>query len=592
MHRIRIIAMNNVYNLTSLSDNSQLASAIQVLLVEPDAQKTQRIKQYLGTCNAFVVNVDRARSLRNVLSLIKASSYDILLLSLNHNQKQNLNAIQRARRANPDLPIIILSDTNDEVLSLQGLKHGIQDWVALDEIQPEALIRVVRHAIERQKIIRDLENQRQRAHQIATHDPLTGLPNRILLNDRLNQAINRIDRYGSLLALVYLDLDRFKIVNDSLGHSMGDALLKEVATRLSACIRKSDSLARISGDEFIFILDNLKSKRIACTISAKILKSLSTAFYIKGHELFISGTVGVAYYPKDASTAEGLVNAADSAMYSAKENGRNGYRVYSEELISAAVAKFDLENRLRSAIQRQEFELHYQPQVDVETNRVIAVEALVRWKNTENQIVDASEFIPLAEETGLILPLGSWVLRRACHQMNEWRKSGYLNTKIAVNLSALQLTQNELFEEIIDILKETELPPEFLDLEVTETSLMENPHDCADLLGRLKNKGISITIDDFGTGYSSLSQLRSLPINTLKIDQSFIRNMENDGTDVIITRTIISMAKNLKLNVIAEGVETQDQLNLLAENSCRNMQGYFFGKPCPAKQCAQWLTVN
>lgn len=441
-------------------------------------------------------------------------------------------------------------------------------------------------------ICRDITERKQaedQLYRLAHHDTLTELPNRILFLDRLQQAKALANRYRHQLAILFLDLDRFKIINDTLGHPVGDKLLQKVAKRLSGCVREVDTVARIGGDEFTVILVNIDTVDDVKRIAQKILHSLSVPFTIDTYELFITTSIGIALFPSDGDNLDTLVKKADIAMYHAKGEGRNNYQFYTPQMDANADKRLLLETSLRKALDQHEFRIYYQPKVDIVTKKIIAMEALLRWEHPTLGLVSPAEFIPLAEETGLIIPIGEWVLRAACLQNKEWLALGLPRMRVAVNLSGYQFQQRNLLEIIREILDETGLDAELLELEITESVIMQNPDFAVSVLNELKDLGIHISIDDFGTGYSSLAHLKRFSINTLKIDKSFVRDVEINAADAAITTAIIAMGNSLNLKVIAEGVETEGQLNFLSENNCDEVQGYLFSTPMPAREVAEFL---
>jgi len=415
----------------------------------------------------------------------------------------------------------------------------------------------------------------------AYHDMLTRLPNRTLLNDRLSQAITYARRNKTKLSVMFLDLDRFKIINDTLGHIVGDHLLQAVAMRLKRCLREGDTLARLGGDEFTLLLPDVNNRHDAKLIAKKIIKSLTDPFQIDNHELFISTSIGISQFPEDGNTIESLIKHADIAMYSVKDSGKNNYQFYDNKMIHAYSNNLSLENDLRRALDGEQFEIYYQPQINIETQKIFAMEALIRWNHPERGMINPCDFISLAEETRLIIQIGNWILQNACEELKNWRMLGFNDIRIAINVSAIQLEQNYFVEFVLEQLTKNEIPSEYLEIEITENTLMHDTDAGVDKLRELSEHGIKIAIDDFGTGYSSLNYLKHLPIDTLKIDQSFIRDMSKSEEDSSIIKAIISMAKGLKLNIISEGVETQEQLEQLKLWRCKNMQGFLFGKPMP-----------
>jgi diguanylate cyclase (GGDEF)-like protein len=425
--------------------------------------------------------------------------------------------------------------------------------------------------------------------QLINYDTLTGLPNRSLLHDRLKLAISQASRGRELVGVLFLDLDRFKSINETLGHRIGDRLLKTVAKRLSACVRESDTLARLGGDEFVAILVGVNTAEGITTVAKKILMLISEPIYIDDQEIYTSASIGIAVYPMDGEDSHTLLKHADLAMYQAKELDRNNFQFFSREMNIKVLERMMLENSMRKALEREEFFLVYQPQVDARTGIITGMEALIRWQHPDLGLLAPDKFIYLAEETGFIVPIGEWVLRSACRQNRAWQRQGLPSVRVAVNLSAKQFGQYHLDEMIASTLLETGLDPEWLELEITESAIMKNAEENAIILHKLKEMGVSLAIDDFGTGYSSLSYLKHFPISRLKIDRSFVRDITTNPDDAAIAEIIIAMAQTLKLSVIAEGVETRAQMELLSFNNCIEMQGYLFSRPVPAEQFAKFL---
>lgn len=437
--------------------------------------------------------------------------------------------------------------------------------------------------------ITDRKLAEKRVETLAYYDSLTGLPNRSLLYDRVTQALAQARRTKKKVAVLFLDLDRFKFINDSLGHSVGDLLLKEVAGRLTDCVRSKDTVARNGGDEFVVLIEDLSEPQEVEDVADRILEELSSTFLIAGHSLQVSCSIGISLSPENGSDRETLIRYADQAMYAAKENGRNTYRFFNADLNADIERRTSTENDLRSALKRGEFFLTYQPQMVIETGELAGFEVLLRWQHPDKGLVPPDLFIGIAESTGLILPIGEWVLRTACAQAKRWLDMRLLRTPIAVNISAVQFRQNNFCDLIVRILKETGLPPELLELELTESLLLSNKDSMLSVLQQLRQLGVGLAIDDFGTGYSSLSYLKQFHVQKLKIDRSFIKDITTDAEDAAITAAIIDMGKNLNLRVIAEGVEHDGQLEFLRGHRCDEIQGYIFSKPLIAAKVEEML---
>jgi diguanylate cyclase (GGDEF)-like protein/PAS domain S-box-containing protein len=437
--------------------------------------------------------------------------------------------------------------------------------------------------------ITDRKRAEQELEQLAHYDKLTALPNRAMLQDRLAQALLRAKRADTLLAVMFLDLDRFKEVNDSLGHAVGDELLREVAQRLTGCVRATDTVARLGGDEFTILLEGVRNVEEIDRVATKILTAVTRPLRIGAHELYMSTSVGVTVYPLDDQDPDTLLKNADMAMYQAKQEGRNNVQYFSAEMAMRSGRKMDLTTRLRHAIERGEFTPHYQAVVDIATGRVRGMEALIRWHNAELGMVSPAQFIPIAEDTGLIVPIGEWMLRAVCRQMRAWRRAGCAPGYVAVNLSPRQFRQADLVDMVARVLREARVPPRELELEITESTIMHRTEEAIVNLRRLRRLGVRIAIDDFGTGYSSLAYLQRFPVHTLKVDQSFVRDIRSDKDQAAIVTAVIGLAKSLKLTALAEGVETREQLAFLKAHGCDLYQGYLHSRPAPAPEAEALL---
>jgi len=512
-----------------------------------------------------------------------------------------LSAIARRISTEKNFALRVAGRRRDE------LGHLISDFnCMLDEIQArdeqlktyqaELEDRVAMRTRELEIANNELATSKEQAEAVAKrmeyhahHDALTGLPNRILLNDRIRVGLAQAHRQQNMLALLFLDLDRFKIINDSLGHTIGDQLLRIISQRLKICLREGDTVARLGGDEFMVLLPDIRSASDAGKIGTKIIRSLTEPVSCHGHELHITTSVGISVYPFDGSDAETLVKHADISMYRAKEIGRNKLVYYTAEMNAGSRKKLTLETNLRSALEKQQLHLVYQPKIDITRNTIIGVEALLRWDHPTLGYVSPLDFIPIAEESGLIIPIGEWVVRTAFSQLREWHDAGFGDLTMAVNLSSAQLSRPGL-EDILDsALANSGISADKVELEVTENVAMHNIGSATITLEKLKNKGMSIAMDDFGTGYSSLGYLRKLPVDTVKIDRSFVSEIPESKDDALIAQTIIAMAHSMNLSLVVEGVENVRQLNFFRQQGCRVVQGYLFSKPVPAADILRML---
>lgn len=446
--------------------------------------------------------------------------------------------------------------------------------------QPAALL-IIKDVSMRKKADEMLRENEERLSFLAHHDSLTELPNRTLCNDRLEQAFARARRSGNLVALLYVDLDRFKNINDSLGHEAGDLLLKEVSLRLRYWVRETDTVARIGGDEFIIVLDNLDDSKYAAVVAQKLLSIFANPIRVLDHELYVTISIGISIFPTNSQDVDGLTKCADAAMYNAKELGRNNFKFYTNEMNRRTDELMELERDLRRAVEQDRLILHYQPQLALETGELIGMEALLRWQHPIRGLIPPNHFIPLAEENGTIVTIGEWVIREACRQNKQWQDAGYRPFKVAVNISPRQFRHGNLARVVSHALEATGLEPAWLELEITESMIMQNLESALSIMNEITEMGVDLAIDDFGTGYSSLGSLRHFPIRRLKIDKSFIRDITQNPHDEAIASAIIALAHTMKLDVIAEGIESGEHLSRLRQLGCEQGQGYLFSKPHP-----------
>ncbi|MDP2265235.1 MAG: EAL domain-containing protein [Thiobacillus sp.] len=453
----------------------------------------------------------------------------------------------------------------------------------------QANAHLVTASIEAHKLTEQVQVAKDKLDHLVHYDTLTDLPNRTLLQDRLGQAIELARRQGRQLAVMFMDLDQFKHINDSLGHAMGDLLLQSVAQRLAGCVRHSDTISRQGGDEFVLLLPYIEHAEDAALSAQKVLAALVQPHCIDGHNLHIGASIGISIYPDDGRDAETLIKCADSAMYHAKASGRNDYKFFEQSMNVRAVERQAIEGGLRGALKRQEFVLHYQPKINLQNGAIVGVEALIRWQHPQRGMVSPAQFVPIAEDCGLILPIGRWVLREACNQAQTWLQAGLPPITVAINASAPEFHAKDFFENSRATLEDASLEPCYLELELTESVLMRDAEATNAVLQALADLGVKLAVDDFGTGYSSLSYLRKFPIDTLKIDQSFVNQMIGNPDDAAIVSAVIGMAKSLRLRVIAEGVETPEQAAFLRARQCDEGQGYHFGRPMAAEALAALL---
>jgi diguanylate cyclase (GGDEF)-like protein/PAS domain S-box-containing protein len=470
---------------------------------------------------------------------------------------------------------------------------GVMEFFHRDVRQPDAMLLQIAESIGSQIGQFIVRMQAEEAVKfVAMHDSLTQLPNRMMFNLRLEHALQHAARQGTRLAVMFIDLDRFKIINDTLGHESGDLLLREVAQRVTDSLRAGDMVARLGGDEFVVLLEDVPDAANVATVAEKLIDALTESFDITGREVHVTASIGICSYPTDAPDIPSLMRFADIAMYRAKEQGRNTFQFYSDHFNVHSVERLTLESQLRGALARDELVLHYQPVLEAKTGRISGMEALVRWQHPETGLLEPGKFIGIAEETGLIVPIGEWVLATACTQQRNWLEQGLPPVRVAVNLSPRQFMHRHLIDDVMKVLAETKCDTRYLELEITEGTVMHNAQHAVSLLARLKEMGIRIAIDDFGTGYSSLAYLKRFPIDSLKIDRSFVCDVPRDAGDTAITQAIIAMAHNLGLKTIAEGVETAEQLDFLRDHGCDELQGYYFSKPLSAQDATALLVAS
>ncbi|HEY6008859.1 MAG TPA: EAL domain-containing protein [Geobacteraceae bacterium] len=520
------------------------------------------------------------------LDLFNAQRPEIIVTDIRMPVMNGIQMARKIRAIDRTARIIVLAAVSDTAFILEAIEVGINHYV-VKPVKMDRLYAAIEQCLDSIRVERQLRNQDEYIRQMAYYDPLTGLPNRLLFNELLNQSLAQAHRHNHdrLLAVLFLDLDRFKLINDTLGHTVGDQLLQAVARRLKECCRRDqDMVARRGGDEFIILLPELETPQGPVRIAQKIIDAFASPFILPEHELFIGTCIGISLFPDDGTDGDTLIRNADMAMYRAKEEGRNRYHLYNPSLNAKASQRLAMETSLRRALERHEFFLNYQPKINVKTGRVVSFEALVRWQHPELGLIPPKQFIPLAEETGLIVPLGEWVLRTACAQNRAWQDAHYPPMRVAVNFSPRQFQMFRLADMVESVLTETNLDPHWLELEVTEGIMLQNVESSIMTLRRLSDLGIHIAIDDFGTGYSSLSYIKKLPINTLKIDQSFVSDITVNTDDEAIATAVVTLAQSLGLNVVAEGVEMVEQAQLLDSLDCSEMQGYFFSRPLPADE--------
>lgn len=545
---------------------------IRVLLVEDNPADARLIREYFKELRETPFLVSDADCVAVAIDHIAERHFDVILLDLSLPDSHGLETLHSMHTHAPNMPLIVLTGLDDDELALTAMRYGAQDFLIKGKFDIHLLNRTIRYTIERKRAQAEIK-------KLAYYDMLTGLPNRVLFADRLKQAIVMAERDNRDVALLFLDLDHFKNVNDSIGHTYGDRLLKISADRIQHCLRNSDTVARIGGDEFVVILPLVSGAEDVSKVAGKILDTLRKPVQFEEYEIYTSASIGISMFPTDGTSVDDLLKNADIAMYQAKEGGRNNFQFFSRDMNAQALTRQLIESSMRQAISRDEFYLVYQPQFNIGSRTIVGLEALLRWQHPQKGSIYPLQFINIAEETGMIIPIGEWVLRTACRQAKIWHDAGAPWLRIAVNISARQFKQDTFVDLVRSILDESGLPPACLELELTESTIMEHASRNIQALQDLKSLGIKLSIDDFGTGYSSLSYLKHFPIDRLKIDRSFVRDISTDGDDAAIAEAIIVMAHSLKLDVVAEGVEQEEQLDFLNSRNCDMFQGYLLSHP-------------
>lgn len=565
-----------------------------VLLIESNPAESRLIRKMFKHQGSFAFTLFQVDSMESAEKHLAEHPADVILLDVAIPGAQSLETIRHIITTARNSSLVLLSSPNDESLAMQAMREGAQDYLLKGQIELRGLMRVLHNAVERKTVEAALFNEKLRAlaeqiTNLAERDALTGLPNRLLLSDRLEHAIARAARNKGLIAVLFLDLDGFKHINDSLGHSAGDKLLQSVAKRLLDCIRTPDTVSRQGGDEFIVLLQDVQQPEDVSNAAGRILKAVAEPHSIDRHDVHVTASIGISIYPANGRDAAGLIENADTAMYQAKEAGRQGYRFFEPEMNARAMQRQSIEKDLRQALKRHELQLFYQPRIDLRSGAIAGAEALLRWLHPKRGLILPLQFIPIAEDSGLILPIGAWVLREACTQARAWADAGMFLKNMAVNISAPQFRSESFLEDLAAILHLTGLDAKFLNIEMTERVVMERTDLAAPILQVLRNRGVRVSVDDFGTGFSSLSQLRKLPLDALHIDQSFVRQITASPVDTAVISAIVAMGHSLGLRIIAEGIETAEEAAFLKRQECDEAQGFYFGRPMPAGEFSTLL---
>jgi diguanylate cyclase (GGDEF)-like protein len=555
---------------------------MKLLLVEDNFDDADFLSASLRRHRVQDLDLRHVATLRDAVHHLGAERFDVVLLDLHLPDGSGLECIDAIQAADSSTPIVVLSGQDDEKFALSILNRGVQDYLVKWEGETRTILRSIRYAVERKR-------SEMRLNYLAQYDPLTEIPNRQYFNDQLKRAIARARREGKKVGLFFLDLDQFKVVNDTLGHNAGDKLLREMARRLRSSIRGGDVLARLGGDEFAVLLEGLTGALEAEVVARSILEVIAEPFQIDGREVKVTTSIGITIYPNDNSDTATLLKNADIAMYQAKEKGRNNFKFFTERMHDELLAYHELEQDIRDAISRELFTLAFQPKVNLVTRKLQGLEALLRWNCENRGNVSPSEFIPVAEQSGHIVPLGHWVFSEVCRTINRWQAKGLPIVPVSVNVSARQFQQPDFYRRVADTLNRHAINPSLIEIELTEGLLMEDTEQVQRSLQKLKDIGVRISIDDFGTGHSCLNYLRRFPIDVLKIDKSFVHDVDHTEDSAIIIDAIISLARSLHLETVAEGVETREQLNFLVDRGCLIAQGFLFGHPMKAGEVLPFL---
>lgn len=554
-----------------------------VLVVTAKPAWEKRIREILDSLSDITCEVTVCTNIAHAREVFFSLSIDLTFFDLDVSGAREFFDTEEGRDFLSHIAVITMVTEDSETYARQLVQFGAQDYIIKNGMDERLLRHIVCNAIERHRMLLELRTARYRERYLTMHDALTGLPNRETFNERLKDSLEFANRYWKRIAVLVIGIHRFRKINDSFGPGFGDRVLQMVAMRLIPMVSARDTVARLSGDEFGCILTDVQHPQDAARVAQKIVSELSKPIYIDGREVFLSPKIGIAFAPSDGREAEVLLRNSLAAMHSARTAGRSHYQFYMGSMNESAMALLSLEISLAGALERgNEFLLHYQPMIDAKTGRVCGVEALLRWNHPSLGLVRPTDFIPIAEDNGLIVPIGEWVLRTACLQRKQWESEGCTNFRVAVNVSPRQFRAARFAQRVKEILEEADMPGEYLELEITESSIVEDVEGVFSTLRLLRSMGIHIAVDDFGTGYSAMSLLKHFPVDVLKIDQTFVRDMTTDASDASIIRAIVAMAEGLQLAVVAEGVETAEQRDALLDLQCSMMQGYFFARPVPA----------
>ena len=566
---------------------------IKVLLIDDDKDEYIIARDIFSEIGSYY-KITWIDSFDKGIEEVFKEDYEICLVDFHMGAHNGVEFIEKAALKNCEIPIILLTGQGDREVDLAAMKAGAMDYLDKRELNADTLERSIRYAIERKR-------SEEKIRFLAYYDQLTRLPNRTLFFDRLQTAIAAAKRYNRICAVMFLDIDNFKRVNDTLGHVIGDMLIKDVAVRLMKCIRKEDTVvrdrfnpvldtvARLGGDEFMILLSEIKEPENASKVAERVRSILTTPIILDGKDINVSVSIGIAIYPSDGDNIENLIKNADIAMYSAKSRGKNNFQYYNHSMNIAAMNRLNLEYELWKALENGNFVLYYQPIIDLKTMKIKGAEALIRWQHPEKGMISPMDFIPVAEETGIITNIGEWVLRNVFEQFDKRKKNGIPEIDISVNISPKQLNQKDFLEIIKKLIKQFDVPAQFLTFEITESSVIHNIEEANKIINEIKDIGIKISLDDFGSGYSAFITLRQIPIDILKIDRSFIKDIPENPGNSIIAASFINIGHGLNLQVVGEGIEREDQLKFLSSKECDFGQGYYFNKPLPESELIKIL---
>lgn len=564
---------------------------IKVLLVEDDKGDYLFTRDLLSDIAGVHHDLKWVMTFEAALEEMSQNQYDIYLFDFRLGERTGLDLLREITGRGSNVPVVLLTGQGDKEIDMEAMKSGASDYLVKGKIDSTLLERTIRYAMEHKRAEEQIK-------QLAYYDPLTHLPNRVLFHEQLKQAIANSLRHQKPVAVMFLDLDNFKRINDTLGHNVGDELLKRAADRLNSCLRKGDTITRpnssntvgrVGGDEFTILLPETIDGQAVARVAQRILKVLSQPFILEGHEVVVTTSIGVAVYPHDGEDMNTLLMNADAAMYHAKNQGKNNFQFYNRSMNAAALERLTLEKDLRKALERGEFVLYYQPRMEVRTGKIVGMEGLIHWQHPDKGIISVEEFIPVAEEIGLGIAIGEWAMRTACTQNKNWQRKGMTPVRVSLRLSSQQLRQQDLIKTVVQVLEASGLDSQYLELEITEGIVTHDRKTSIGMLRQLKNRGIRLCMGDFGTGYFPLSNLKSFPLDVIKIDRSFVKSIITEPDGEAIVAAIIAMAKSLKLRLLAEGVETEQQLAFLLERGCEEIQGSLVSQPLTAEEVTGFL---